>query len=49
MKQYMHPQVLRYYQEDGILVVEEKNRIFKYDLNRIESILVREHKRSGIQ
>ena len=49
IKQYMHPSVIRYYQEDDILYVEEKSGIFKYDMERVESLLVREHKRSGVQ
>ena len=49
IKQYMHPTVIRYYQEDGFLIVEEKDRVFKYEMERIESIHVREHKRVGMQ
>jgi hypothetical protein len=45
----MHPTVIRYYQVDGILYIEEGGKVTKYDMNRVESILVREHKSSGIQ
>ncbi len=54
IKRYMHPTVVEYYQEtdsDGISIlhVRDTDRWFTYDMKRVESIEVREHKRVGIQ
>jgi hypothetical protein len=49
LKEYMHTNVTKMFKEGGMLIVVEGKRPFKYDMSRIVSIQVREHKRSGIQ
>lgn len=48
-KEYMHINVTKMYKENGMLVVMEGKRAFKYDMLRIVSVQIREYKRSGVQ
>lgn len=48
--EYMHLDVVRMYKRDGILHIwNEKKEHHMHDLSMISGLLIREHKRSGVQ
>jgi len=51
LKRYCHINVVKCYQDKSgtLYVIEEKKKIHRYDMRRVESIQVREYRRDIIQ
>lgn len=47
--EYWHPKVTKLFKKKGILYVVEGKDQFSYDVNRVTTLQIREHKRQGVQ